>query len=68
LRFRLVDVLPGPPKELVALALEFFLRGFEFRNARFDFLALTLKALLSFRRDHFLTPLIRVPRAYDTRD
>jgi hypothetical protein len=68
LRFCLVNVSPGSPKELLALALEFFLRGFEFRDARFDFLALPRKAVLSFRRDHFLTPLIRVPRAFDTRD
>jgi hypothetical protein len=63
-----VHVSPGPTNEFVALALEFFLRGFEFRNTRFDLLALTHEAVLSFRYDHFLTPMIRVSRAFNARD
>ena len=52
LRLPLTDISPGAPEKLVALALEFFLRGFETCNARGDFFALLCKAFLSFRQGH----------------
>ena len=47
-------------KKLLALALEFFLRGLEARNVRCDLFALPCQTSLSLRDDHFAAPLIRL--------
>jgi hypothetical protein len=60
-RFRFfADISPSALKKLVALALEFFLRGLEARNARCDLFALPRQTILSLRDDHFAAPLIRL--------
>jgi hypothetical protein len=53
----LADGSPGPPKELIALALEFFLCGFETCNARGDLRAFLRKAFLSLSQGHDETSL-----------
>ena len=54
MRLCLMNVAPGALKKLLALALEFFLRGSEACNARRNFFALFGKAFLSLLRGHFL--------------
>jgi len=49
-----MNVAPGALKKLLALALEFFLRGSKACNARRNFFALFGKAFLSLLRGHFL--------------